>query len=280
MVRRRLDVELVRRGLADSRGRAHQAIMQRRVTVSGALAEKAARLVDGSEAIEVRGEPLGSASVERFVSRGGAKLAAALDRFAIDCGGKSVIDAGSSTGGFTDCVLARGARSVVAIDVGRNQLHEKLRANPLVSVYERTNIRYVQPDDVGEVVDLLVADLSFISLRTVAAALVRLVRSEGELVVLVKPQFEAGRAQASKGRGVIRDPAIWRYTLGEVCTTFVGQNAVVAGAMASPLKGADGNVEFLLHARAGEFAPATDADNVTMLDAAVTEAIKQQGRSS
>ena len=243
MVRRRLDTELVRRGLAESRTRAQQVIAERRVTVSGSLAEKAARQVAASEPIEVAGD------ASRFVSRGGFKLAAALDRFEVDCNGRRIIDAGSSTGGFTDCVLTRGAATVVAIDVGRNQLHERLRTDARVVVYEQTNIRHVQPGDVGGVADVVVADLSFISLRTVAEALVGLVRCSGDLVVLVKPQFEAGKAEADKGRGIIRDPVIWRRTLGEVCEALMVHGAAIMGAMASPITGVDGNVEFLLHAR-------------------------------
>ncbi|MCY4492253.1 MAG: TlyA family RNA methyltransferase [Acidimicrobiaceae bacterium] len=274
MVRRRLDSELVRRGLVESRTRAQQVIAERRVTVGGALATKAARLVDPGEPVEVVSD------APRFVSRGGHKLSAGLDRFALDCSGLRVIDAGSSTGGFTDCVLGRGAATVVAIDVGRNQLHESLRADPRVEVHEQTNIRHVHPGDVGGVADLLVADLSFISLRTVAQALVGLVRCGGDLVVLVKPQFEAGKAEADKGRGIIRDPAVWRRTLGEVSDALIDRAAAIMGAMASPITGGDGNVEFLLHARRlGPDEGPMEFDS-GMLDAAVTEATAAQGRLS
>ena len=271
MVRRRLDTELVRRGLADSRTRAQQLIDERRVMVSGALAEKAARQVEASEAIEVAGD------ASPFVSRGGYKLEAALDRFEVDCCGRRIIDAGSSTGGFTDCVLSRGAAAVVAIDVGRNQLHERLRADPRVVVHEQTNIRHVQPADVAGAADVVVADLSFISLRTVAKALVGLVRCGGDLVVLVKPQFEAGKAEADKGRGIIRDPAIWRRTLGEVSEALMSHGAAIMGAMASPITGGDGNVEFLLHARRARNTVETSKDSarldVGLLDAAVEQAM-------
>lgn len=243
MVRRRLDVELVRRGLVETRQRAQEAIRERRVMVSGVFGNKAARLVDPSE-------PLLVASTEsRFVSRGGHKLAAALQRFELDCEARRVIDAGSSTGGFTDCLLQNGAAQVVAIDVGRNQLHERLRVDPRVEVYEQTNIRYVEPHDVGGAADLVVADLSFISLRVVAPALLRLLCDRGDLVVLVKPQFEAGKAEASKAQGIIRDPAIWHRTLSEVAEALISHGGAIIGAMASPLTGGDGNVEFLLHAR-------------------------------
>lgn len=268
MVRRRLDTELVRRGLAESRARAQQVIAQRRVTVSGAPTDKAARLVDAAEPIEVAGV------APEFVSRGGHKLSAALDRFALDCNGRRVIDAGSSTGGFTDCVLSRGAASVTAIDVGRNQLHERIRADSRVEVHEQTNIRHVHPSDVGGVADVVVADLSFISLRTVAEALVGLVRSGGDLVLLVKPQFEAGRAEAGKGRGIIRDPGVWRRTLSEVSEALMGRGAAIMGAMASPITGADGNVEFLLHARYLGLGPLDSGRlDAGLLDAAVEQAV-------
>ncbi|MCY3850927.1 MAG: TlyA family RNA methyltransferase [Acidimicrobiaceae bacterium] len=271
MVRRRLDTELVRRGLAESRTRAQQLIAQRRVTVSGAPAEKAARQVDAAEPVEVAGD------APEFVSRGGRKLSAALDRFALDCNGRRIIDAGSSTGGFTDCVLNRGAASVVAVDVGRNQLHERIRADSRVEVHEQTNIRHVQPGDVGGVADVVVADLSFISLRTVAESLVGLVRCDGDLVVLVKPQFEAGRTEADKGRGIVRDPAIWRRTLSEVSEALMDRGAAIMGAMASPITGADGNVEFLLHARNLGLGPLDVGGlDAGLLDAAVEQAVADQ----
>ena len=272
MVRRRLDTELVRRGLADSRTRAQQLIDERRVTVSGASAERAARQVEASEAIEVAGD------ASRFVSRGGYKLEAALDRFEVDCSGCRVIDAGSSTGGFTDCVLARGAATVVAIDVGRNQLHERLRADPRVVVQEQTNIRHVQPVDVAGVADVVVADLSFISLRTVAEALIGLVRFSGDLVVLVKPQFEAGKVEADKGRGIIRDPAIWRRTLSEVSEALTSHGAAIMGAMVSPITGGDGNVEFLLHARRARTTAESSEDFVIRLDVGLLDAAVEQAR--
>lgn len=283
MVRRRLDVELVRRGLAETRERAQEAISERRVIVSGVLGNKAARLVDPSEPIEVAG------TGSPYVSRGGHKLAAALRCFGLDCNGRCVIDAGSSTGGFTDCLLQHGAAKVVAIDVGRNQLHEKLRADPRVEVHEQTNIRYVQPNDVGGTVDLLVADLSFISLRVVAPALLSLLYDGGDLVMLVKPQFEAGKAEADKGRGIIRDPAIWHRTLSEVAEALIGHGAVIMGAMASPLTGGDGNVEFFLHACRSLPANASMSRQVAvgsvdvavgLLDVAVAEAITKHGRPS
>jgi 23S rRNA (cytidine1920-2'-O)/16S rRNA (cytidine1409-2'-O)-methyltransferase len=186
------------------------------------------------------------------VSRGGDKLAAALDHFAIVVEGARALDAGASTGGFTDCLLQRGARQVVAVDVGYGQLHERLRGDERVDLRERTNVRSLDAAAIGGAVDVVVADLSFISLRTVAAALLGCAAPGAELVVLVKPQFEAGRAEASRGRGVIRDPEVHARVLEEVCGTFAALGAAIMGTMESPLKGADGNVELLVHARKSE----------------------------
>jgi 23S rRNA (cytidine1920-2'-O)/16S rRNA (cytidine1409-2'-O)-methyltransferase len=186
----------------------------------------------------------------RFVGRGGDKLAAALDRFAVPVDGMRALDAGASTGGFTDCLLQYGARRVVAVDVGYGQLHERLRADPRVESVERTNVRDLAPGDVGPPFDLVVADLSFISLRTVLAPLLGLAAPGAHLVLLVKPQFEAGRDEATRSRGVIRDPAVWRRVLDEVLIALQATGAAIMGVMVSPLTGADGNVEFLVHARA------------------------------
>jgi 23S rRNA (cytidine1920-2'-O)/16S rRNA (cytidine1409-2'-O)-methyltransferase len=196
------------------------------------------------EAVVVRGDG------PRFVGRGGDKLAAALDRFAVPVDGMRALDAGASTGGFTDCLLQYGARRVVAVDVGYGQLHERLRADPRVESVERTNVRDLAPGDVGPPFDLVVADLSFISLRTVLAPLLGLAAPGAHLVLLVKPQFEAGRDEATRSRGVIRDPAVWRRVLDEVLIALQATGAAIMGVMVSPLTGADGNVEFLVHARA------------------------------
>jgi 23S rRNA (cytidine1920-2'-O)/16S rRNA (cytidine1409-2'-O)-methyltransferase len=214
-----------------------------RVTVGGAVADKAARQVAPADSIAVEGP------ARRFVSRGGDKLDAALTEFAVDVADRRALDAGASTGGFTDCLLQRGAREVVAVDVGYGQLHERLRTDPRVAVHDRTNIRSVEPEGIGGAVDVVVADLSFISLRTVAAALLALATVDADLVLLVKPQFEAGRQEVSRGRGVIRDADVRARTLADVCATLTDLGATIMGTMESPLKGADGNVEFLVHAR-------------------------------
>ncbi len=210
--------------------------------VAGAVATKASRQVAPDEPIVIQGPP------RRFVSRGGDKLAGALDRFGVDPDGRRVLDAGASTGGFSDCVLQRGAAEVVAVDVGYGQLHERVRADPRVRVLDRTNIRHLTAEQLGGTVDLVVADLSFISLRLVIDALLAACRPGADLVVLVKPQFEAGKQEASRGRGIITDPDVWERVLHEVIAAFVGRGAAIMGAMVSPITGTDGNVEFLVHA--------------------------------
>jgi 23S rRNA (cytidine1920-2'-O)/16S rRNA (cytidine1409-2'-O)-methyltransferase len=252
----------VRRGLVPSRERAQADIAAGRVLVGGAPAAKPSRQVGTDEPIVVRGDP------PRFVSRGGEKLAAALDRFALDVTGRRVLDAGASTGGFTDCVLQRGAAGVVAVDVGYGQLHERLRADPRVEVRDRTNVRTLQPGDIGGPVDLVVGDLSFISITLVLDALVAAGRPGADMVLLVKPQFEAGRQAVSRGRGVIGDPAVWEDVLRTVTVACGDHGLGVVGLMASPLTGAEGNVEFLLHGRTG----AEGADAGALVAAALAEA--------
>lgn len=211
------------------------------MTVGGAPALKATRMVDPGEAVELTGPP------PRFVGRGGYKLESALEHFGIDSAGMRVLDAGASTGGFTDCLLQHGAREVIAIDVGHGQLDARLRMDARVRNLERTNIRNLDERLVGDPVDLVVADLSFISLRLVLDALLSACRPQAPLVLLVKPQFEAGRTEADRARGVITDPAIWRRTLDEVISAAQSRGATIMGVMVSPIRGAQGNVEFLLH---------------------------------
>ena len=242
--RRRLDAELVRRGLVTSRAEAQEAVAAGRVTVGGAPAWKVARLVGADEPLALLGPG------PRFVSRGGEKLDAALEQFAVDVADRRVLDAGASTGGFTDAVLQRGAAQVVAVDVGHGQLHERLRCDHRVDNRERTNVRTLGPDDIDGPVDVVVADLSFISLRTVLPALLDCARPGADLVLLVKPQFEAGRAEASKGRGVIRDPAVHEQVRLDISAALEGAGASIMGWMESPLRGQDGNLELLVHARA------------------------------
>ena len=238
------------------------------VLVSGTLADKPARLVSPAEPIELLGDP------PPFVSRGGEKLRAALDRFALDPAGLRALDAGASTGGFTDCLLQAGAARVVAVDVGHGQIHPRLRGDPRVVNLERLDVRDVTLATVeDEPVDLVVADLSFISATRAVPVLTGPVATPGApLVVLVKPQFEAGRVEASRGRGVIRDPVVHRRTLAEVATALVDAGAVIMGVMPSPLTGHAGNIEFLLYARTPSAGAAAGDDVDAMLDAAVDEA--------
>jgi 23S rRNA (cytidine1920-2'-O)/16S rRNA (cytidine1409-2'-O)-methyltransferase len=240
-VRRRLDAELVRRGLVGSRAGAVDAVTQGRVLVAGAPATTPARQVAPDEPITVTGP------APRFASRGGLKLDHALDAFGLDVTGLRCVDVGASTGGFTDCLLQRGAREVVAIDVGRAQLAWALRNDSRVRVMERTNVRALGADDIGGAAEFGAADLSFISLRTVAPNLLALTTERASLVLLVKPQFEAGRARVGRG-GIVRDPAVRLDVLREVVAGLDEQGLGVRALVTSPITGADGNVEYLAHA--------------------------------
>ncbi len=269
-MRRRLDAEMVRRGIASSRAQAVESIARGAVLVRGAVADKAARMVDESEPIVI------VADGPRFVSRGGHKLEAALERFAVDVTGLTVLDVGASTGGFTDCVLQRGASAVIAVDVGVGQLHERLRADPRVEVYERCNVRTDALASVlhGRRLRLTVGDLSFISLRAVVPSLVAAATPAGTLVLLVKPQFEAGRSDVARGRGVVRDPEIWRRVITEVGDAFQLGGAGMMAVMPSPITGADGNVEFLARFDVGRSA---GDDRSLIIDAVVREAVDSHG---
>lgn len=240
-----MDAELVRRGLVSSRTEAQQAVAAGLVTVDGAPAMKAATQVHAGQSLALVAPP------RRFVSRGGEKLDHALERFGIDVAGRYAVDAGLSTGGFTDCLLQRGAAHVVGYDVGYGQVHERLRTDPRVTVRERTNIRDVSPEEVPPPPrDLVVCDVSFIALQVVLPVLRDLVVADGEAVVLVKPQFEADRAEVGKG-GVVRDPDVWHRVLVEVLHRAAALGWGRVDATASPLLGPAGNVEFLAHLAVG-----------------------------
>jgi 23S rRNA (cytidine1920-2'-O)/16S rRNA (cytidine1409-2'-O)-methyltransferase len=250
--RRRLDAELVRRGLAGSREEAREAVRTGHVTVRGAPATKSTTLVGADEALALAGP------ARPFVSRGGNKLAAALEAFAIDPTGRDCLDAGASTGGFTDCLLQRGARRVVALDVGYGQLAWELRIDPRVTVMDKTNVRELRPDLLPYRPSLVTADLSFISLRLAAGPLVRVTEPLADMVILIKPQFETEREHV--GRGVVRDPADWRRVIEEVADAIRAAGAGSLGLIVSPVKGPAGNVEFLLHARTGAEAGTLDIE--------------------
>lgn len=245
--RRRLDIELVRRGLLSSRTAASEAIAAGRVRVGGSVADKASRMVSPSESVALDGPPA------RFVGRGGEKLLAALENwpFLTDIiEGARAVDCGSSTGGFTDCLLQHGARSVLSIDVGRGQLHQRLLDDPRVTSMERTDVRNLDVTTVGGVFDVLVADLSFISLTSVASSVVGLCGSGSPMILLVKPQFEVGRQIASEGRGVVSSDLDRQMALNKVRITFEELGCDTIGEMECPVHGADGNREFLLALRA------------------------------
>jgi len=235
----RLDLLLVEKGLAPSRTKAQALILAGQVRVNGVLVDKPSALIARSAFLEVLAPP-------KYVSRGGEKLAAALQAFRLDPSGKVCLDIGASTGGFTDCLLQHGAARVYAVDVGRGQLHWKLRQDPRVVVKEGLNARFLKPEDIGEPVDLVTIDVSFISLRLILPRLVGIVRKEGDVVPLVKPQFEAGREHVRKG--VVRDPRVHRAVLEEL-VRFVREELgwSVCNGVASPLLGPEGNREFFLH---------------------------------
>lgn len=242
MNRLRLDELLVQRGLAESRAQAKALIMSGRVRHGTTRLEKPGKEVPADQELIIDQPP-------RFVSRGGEKLAAALDRFALNLRGAHVLDVGASTGGFTDCALQAGAAHVVCVDVGRAQLHARLRADPRVTNLERVNARHLRAADLPRAeFDVVVMDLSFISLTAVLPAVWPLVRANGHLVALVKPQFEAGKAEVDRGRGVIRDPAVQAAAVARI-RDFARQTlpgAGLVGEIDSPITGADGNREFLL----------------------------------
>ena len=214
------------------------------VLVSGAVAQNSSRLVDPGEAVVVTAAP-------RWVGRGAEKLEHALSTFGLDVSDRHVLDAGSSTGGFTDCLLQRGASAVVAVDVGKNQLHERLRSNPRVISVEGTDVRSLGPSDLPFVCSLVVADLSFISLTKVVPGLFACVAPEtghptAQSVLLVKPQFEVGHREASRGRGVITDPGLHQESVDSVARSVEANGGMVEAIVESPLKGAKGNTEFLM----------------------------------
>ena len=243
--RQRLDADMVRRRLVLSRAEAGRAIETGLVLVNGSIADKPARLVDPADAVVLQAPP------SRYVSRGGEKLDAALQSFGIDVAGWRVLDAGASTGGFTDCLLQRKAAHVVAVDVGHGQLHPKIRNDSRVTVLERFHVRDLSVAAIGGEVDFAVADLSFISVIRALPPLIAVCRPQAPLVLLVKPQFEAGKAEVDRGSGVIRDPAVHQRVCDEVSVALAARGCEVLGWIDSPITGAQGNREFLVHARLG-----------------------------
>lgn len=241
-MKKRLDQLLVERGLAESRAKAQAAIMAGLVFSGDKRLDKPGTPVAEDIAIEVKGQP------HPWVSRGGVKLAHALDEFAIDVAGKTAIDVGASTGGFTDVLLSKGTAKVFAVDVGQGQLAWKLRTNPRVVVMEKTNARHLTRADIPDGIDLVVCDASFISLETVLPAALALAQPGAVLVALIKPQFEVGKARVGKG-GVVREPELHQEVRARIASWLPTQGWTVFGEGESPILGPEGNREFLIAAR-------------------------------
>jgi 23S rRNA (cytidine1920-2'-O)/16S rRNA (cytidine1409-2'-O)-methyltransferase len=256
----RLDAELVRRGLARSREQAADLIESRSVLVIGIPATKPATQVDAETSITIVGER------DEYVSRGGHKLAGALDAFPqIKVAGRRALDAGASTGGFTDVLLKRDVAAVVAVDVGYGQMAWEIRQDPRVTVLDRTNVRHLTIGQIGDPVDLIVADLSFISLALVLPALVEVSGAGADFLVMVKPQFEVGREKLGAG-GVVRDPLLRKAAVKEVADAALEMGLGCEGVVASSLPGPSGNVEYFLWLKEGSTAISEEA-----LDAAIAE---------
>ncbi|MDZ4655495.1 MAG: TlyA family RNA methyltransferase [Coriobacteriia bacterium] len=236
MSRNRIDLTLVDRGFFSSREKARAAILANEVKVDGQPVTKAGHMIATDATIEV-------AEARRFVSRGGHKLEGALVTFGLDVTGVGALDVGSSTGGFTDCLLKRGAASVVAVDVGYGQLAWELRQDPRVTVFERTNIRHVDAETIGAPFELVVIDVSFIGLSKVFPHVIPLVAGTGSVLALVKPQFEAGKGRVGK-KGVVRESTVHTSVLGDVVGAVHEAGWQVRGLTWSPIKGPEGNIEF------------------------------------
>ncbi|NSW91361.1 MAG: TlyA family RNA methyltransferase [Firmicutes bacterium] len=240
MEKERLDVLLVKRGYFDSREKAQKSIMAGVVFVDGVKEDKPGAKFNPTAEIEVKD------NINPYVSRGGLKLEKALEFFGIDLKGKTAIDVGASTGGFTDCMLKNGAIKVVAIDVGYGQLAWELRNDERVICMERINIRYIKPENIGIVADFATIDVSFISLKKVIPVVAGLIKEEGEMICLVKPQFEAGRKKVGK-RGVVRNPETHMEVLQDIIIFAIDIGLKVKGLTYSPIKGTEGNIEYLLY---------------------------------
>lgn len=253
MPKQRADLLLVQRGLAETRSQAQRLLMAGQVRVNGQLVDKPGALLPEDAALELAARP-------PFVSRGGEKLQAALDGFGIQVAGWVAADVGSSTGGFTDCLLQRGAAKVYAIDVGKGQLHWQLRQDTRVVVMEETNARNVAA--LPELVDGVVVDASFISLKTLLPVFQNWLKPGGQVVALIKPQFEAGKKEVARGKGVIRDAAVHRRVLEDTLVFVTERGLALRGLLRSPVLGPKGNVEFLLWAQQGGAAIQPDIEAV------------------
>lgn len=280
MAKERLDILVMKNGLAPSREKAKAIIMAGEVLVNGQREDKAGMTFPDDAVITLKKS---SRELFPFVSRGGLKLDKAVKAFHLDLDGKVCMDVGASTGGFTDCMLQNGAIRVYSVDVGRGQLDWKLREDPRVTVMEKTNIRYVTPEDIGERPSFVSIDVSFISLKTVLPPVRDLMTEEGELVCLIKPQFEAGRDKVGK-KGVVRDPKVHAEVIREV-TDFAGSIGLIPRDLEfSPIKGPEGNIEYLLHllktpAADSETATAAEPDLHRVNDARILTIVKKAHQS-
>ena len=241
-MKQRLDIYLVENGLVSGRDLAKSLIMQGKVYVNNQKADKAGEQIGEKDKVELRGETL------KYVSRGGLKLEKAMKSFPICLDGSVAMDIGASTGGFTDCMLQNGAKKVFAVDVGYGQLAWKLRTDERVVNMERTNIRYVTLDDIGEKLDFASVDVAFISLKLVLPVAFNLLKDNGEIVALIKPQFEAGKEKVGK-KGVVREPSVHREVIEEVTNFAQNTGFEILGLDFSPIRGPEGNIEYLMYAK-------------------------------
>lgn len=268
MAKIRLDNLLLARGMAPSREKARAIILAGEVKVNGLRVDKPG--AGFSEEAEIIVE----SSSPRYVSRGGLKLEKAIEEFAIDFKDRTVLDVGASTGGYTDCALQHGARQVFAVDVGYGQLDWTLRNDPRVVCLEKTNIRYFKPEQLGQEVDIITVDVSFISTALVFPVIKDMLTAEGSIISLIKPQFEAGRDKVGK-KGVVRDRAVHREVLLKCITVAANENLNCVGITYSPITGPQGNIEFFIHLRKEMVAPGLEIDK--MVASVVDEAHQQLG---
>jgi 23S rRNA (cytidine1920-2'-O)/16S rRNA (cytidine1409-2'-O)-methyltransferase len=241
-MKRRIDKLIVDLGLVESREKARALILAGEVLINERRVEKAGEMVETGSLVRLKDQPI------KYVGRGGFKLEAALDQFALRAEGKTCMDIGASTGGFTDCLLQRGAVQVFAVDVGTNQLDWKLRRDPRVVSIEKTNARFLKFARIGALIDLIVVDVSFISLELIIPVLPPFCRPQTDLLLLVKPQFEVGRGQVGKG-GIVRNPAMHAQAIEKVCEVAKRCGFIIKGSVESPITGAEGNREFFLWLR-------------------------------
>jgi 23S rRNA (cytidine1920-2'-O)/16S rRNA (cytidine1409-2'-O)-methyltransferase len=248
LLKERLDKLLVEKGMVQSRERARALIMEGRIAVDGNMVDKPGTRVPTEARLTLLGEDL------PYVSRGGVKLEGALRAFSLDPAEMVVLDVGASTGGFTDCVLSKGARKVYAVDVGYGQLAWRLQKDPRVINLERTNVRYLGKEDVPEAVDLILIDASFISVEKFLAHVLEFLRQDGHVVILIKPQFEVGKGEVGKG-GVVKDPGLHEKVIERISRFSRGLGMQVMGLTESPLLGPKGNKEFFIHLKRGDQGP-------------------------